>query len=367
MKANPLFVCFYALACAPVFAQGPAGYRIPYGEPYSIIVAPDARSAGLGDAGVALSPDANATFWNPSKLAMADQDFGVSASYTPWLRNLVDGMWLGYATAYKKLGPKQAIGASVKYYDTESFYATGNSDNAYDLAFSGVYSRQLGQNFSMGLTLKYITSKIGTGIVNGAPLKTGYTAAADISAFYRKQIKSDRAGEDFNWSLGAILSNLGGKIDYGSGGEYFLPTALKIGGGVSYTATGKHRLNVVADLSKLAVPTPNNIQNPNSQPYFKGVWASFSDAPGGFKEEVQEIALSMGAEYWYKNKVALRGGYYGENNNKGARKFFTAGAGVKLLNKYTADISYLIPVNSDNPISKTFRVSVGAYFGGKKG
>ncbi|NIJ54770.1 type IX secretion system outer membrane channel protein PorV [Dyadobacter arcticus] len=363
MKATPLFVCFLALACVNAFAQY-GGSRIPNGEPSSLNFTPDARSAALGEAGVALNADANATYWNPAKLAFAERDFGAAASYTPWLSSLVEDMWLGYASAYKKLGEKQAIGASVKYFNSKIFYATGNSKNGSDIAVSGMYSRHLGQNFSMGFTLKYISSNIGTGVINMIALKPGHAAAADLSAYYHKQVRSGDSGEDFNWSLGAILSNLGGKIDFGAGGEYFLPTTLKVGGSISYTASGKHRLNVIADLSKLTVPTPNNIQNPNLQSSWQGVLHSFSDAPGGFKEEIQEIALAMGAEYWYKDMVALRGGYYGEDKRKGDRKFVTAGAGVRILKNYTADFAYLFPVTQGSPLARTLRVSVGAYFGG---
>jgi hypothetical protein len=367
MKANLMIACFSIIACSESVAQPYSSVGIPIGEPSSLTFAPDARSAAMGEAGVALSADANATYWNPAKLAVADREMGVSASYTPWLASLTDGSWLGYASAYKKLGEKQAVGVSVQYFNYDAYYGNGPMLNASDLVLSGMYSRQLGQHFSMGLTLKYISSNVGNTISNGVPVHPGRTVAGDISAFYHKQIKSESSGEDFNWSLGAVVSNLGGKVNYGGAGEYFLPMTIKVGGGVSYTATGKHRLNVIADLNKLMVPTPNNLQNPNSKPILKGLVQSFSDAPGGFREEIQEVTLSMGAEYWYKDMIAIRGGYHGENKNKSGQRYFTTGAGLRLFKNYTADFSYLIPVTEGSPFSKTFRVSVGAYFGSKRG
>ncbi|TLV02153.1 type IX secretion system outer membrane channel protein PorV [Dyadobacter luticola] len=364
MKANFLFICFAALACSDVFAQS-YGTRIPNGEPGSLTIVPDARSAGIGEAGVALSADANATFWNPAKLPTAEHDFGVSASYAPWLRTLVDDNWLGYASAYKKIGTKQAVAASVKYFNSQAYFASGGSMHAYDLAISGMYSRQLGKNFAMGVGLKYISSSIGSGVINANTLTPGRTVAADLSAYYHKQVVTSTSGEDFNWSLGATLSDLGGKINYGTGSEVFLPTTLRVGGGISYTATGKHRLNVIADLRKLLVPTPNGTASPGLQSSWQGVLHSFSDAPGGFKEEMQEIALAMGAEYWYNDMIALRGGYNAQNKNKGDRKFFTAGAGVKVLHNYTADFAYLFSLTEGDPIAQTFRISLGAYFGKK--
>ncbi|MEO6287573.1 MAG: type IX secretion system outer membrane channel protein PorV [Dyadobacter sp.] len=362
MKATLVIVCFCTLAYAETFAQL-GGLSIPSGQPGSLTIAPDARSAGMGEAGIASSADANATFWNAAKLSVADREIGVSASYGPWLKSLVDGVWLGYASAYKKLGEKQAVGLAVQYFDYEAYYGSGPIANASDVALSGMYSRQLGQHFAMGLTLKYISSNIGNTVINRVSVHPGRTVAGDISAFYHKRLKSENADEDFNWSVGAVLSNLGSKVNYGGGGEYFLPTTLKVGGGVSYTASGKHKLGVIADLSKLMVPTPNNLQNSNAKPLIKGVIQSFSDAPGGFREEMQEIALSMGAEYWYNNLIAIRGGYHGENKNKGNQRFLTAGAGFRLLKNYTADVSYAIPVTKGAPITRTFRVSLGAYFG----
>jgi hypothetical protein len=320
----------------------------------------------MGEAGVALSPDANSTYWNAAKLPYNTKDLGVSASYTPWLRNLVDDMWLGYLTAYKKLGDKQAVAVSVNYFNNGELdlrTATG-AQNGYftsrELALSGTYSRQLGKNFSMGLTLKYISSNLaGTALINGASISPARVAAGDISAFYRKALRNEETGGEFVWTLGAVLSNLGGKVNYGSGTdtENFIPTNLKLGGGVSFTADGRNRFNFVVDARKLMVPTPDGT-NINTLPVLKGVFGSFSDAPDGFKEEIQEVGLAVGGEYWYNDIFALRAGYNTENKNKGGQKYFTAGAGARFMSKYSVDFAYLFPVTQGSPLAQTLRITL---------
>ena len=348
--------------------------RIPSTPISFLTFAPDARSAAMGEAGVALSADANSTYWNASKLPYAEKDFGASISYTPWLRNLVDDMWLGYASAYKKVGKRQAIAASVNYFSNGELdlrTATGIQNGYFrstEFAFNATYAQQLGKNFSMGLTLKYISSNLaGNAVVNNVSLKPGRTVAGDISAYYRKQLKNEDTGSDLTWSFGAVLSNLGGKISYGAGAEEsFIPTNLKVGGGLSYTADGRNRFNFILDASKLMVPTPHAGTNVNTKPLLSGVFGSFSDAPDGFKEEVQEVAVAVGAEYWYNGVFALRGGYFGENKNKGNRKFFTAGAGARFMKNYGVDFAYLFPVTQGSPLAQTLRISLSMYLNNKE-
>ena len=341
--------------------------RIPSSPLSFLTFAPDARSAAMGEAGVALSPDANSTYWNAAKLPYNTKDFGASASYTPWLRNIVDDMWLGYLTAYKKLDKTSAIAVSVNYFNNGELdlrTATGMQNGYFtskEMAFSGTYSRQLGKNFSMGLTLKYISSNLaGSAIINGVSLRPARTAAGDISAYYRKVMKNEDTGGEFTWSLGAVLSNLGGKVNYGAGtdSENFIPTNLKVGGGISFSADGRNRFNFIVDANKLMVPTPDSTIQFNKKGALAGAFGSFSDAPDGFKEELQEVALAVGAEYWYNNIFALRAGYYGENKNKGDRKFFTAGAGVRFADKYAVDFAYLFPVTQGSPLAQTLRITL---------
>jgi hypothetical protein len=340
--------------------------RIPASPLLFLTFSPDARSAAMGEAGVALSPDANASYWNAAKLPYNTKDFGVSASYTPWLRNLVDDMWLGYLTGYKKLGDRQAVAFSINYFNNGELDlrdAVGNQMGYYnsrELAINGTYSRQLSRNFSMGLTLKYISSNLaGTSVVNGVSISPARTMAGDISAYYRKQIKNEDTGGEFTWSLGAVLSNLGGKISYGAGNEYenFIPTNLKVGAGLSVTGDGRNRFNFIVDARKLMVPTPDGTRY-NERPLLQGVFGSFSDAPDGFKEEMQEIGLAAGVEYWYNNVFAIRGGYNAEHKRKGDLKFFTAGAGARFLDKYAVDFAYLFPVTQGSPLAQTLRITL---------
>ncbi|NIJ55389.1 type IX secretion system outer membrane channel protein PorV [Dyadobacter arcticus] len=360
---------FGALSSLFILSSGTllAQSRIPASPLSFLTFAPDARSAGMGEAGVALSPDANSTYWNAAKLPYNTRDFGVSASYTPWLRNLVDDMWLGYLSVYKKLGDRQAVAFSANYFNNGELDlrdAVGTQMgyfNSREVALNGTYSRQLGRNFSMGLTLKYISSNLaGTAVINGVSLSPARVAAGDISAYYRKEIKNEETGGEFTWSLGAVLSNLGGKINYGSGTETenFIPTNLKLGAGLSFTGDGRNRFNFIVDANKLMVPTPDGITNINSKPLLQGIFGSFSDAPDGFKEEMQEVAIAAGLEYWYNNIFALRAGYYGENKNKGDRRFFTAGAGARFMDKYSVDFAYLFPITQGSPLAQTLRITL---------
>jgi hypothetical protein len=345
--------------------------RIPHSPLSFLTFAPDARSAAMGEAGVALSPDANSAYWNAAKLPYNSKDFGVTASYTPWLRNIVDDMWLGYLSAYKKIGDKQAVAASINYFNNGELDlrdAVGNSLGLFssrEFALNGTYSRQLSKNFSLGLTLKYISSNLaGNAVINGVSLKTARTAAGDISAFYRKELRNEDTGGEFTWSLSAVLSNLGGKINYGSGTdtENYIPTTIKVGGGLTFSADGRNKFNVIADLSKLMVPTPDGVTRINtSKSALSAAFGSFSDAPNGFSEEVQEVAVAVGAEYWYNDIFAIRGGYFGENKNKGARKFFTAGAGIRFADRYAVDFAYMFPVAQNSPLAQTLRISLGLY------
>jgi len=364
LSVSSLFI----LSTSSLLAQVDTTRRIPSSPLSFLTFAPDARSAGMGEAGVALSPDANSTYWNAAKLPYNQKDFGISASYTPWLRNLVDDMWLGYLTAYKKIGKGQAVAASINFFNNGELDlrdAVGTHTgyfNSREFAFSGTYSRQLGKNFSLGLTLKYISSNLaGNAVINNVSLKPARTVAGDISAFYRKQIKNEDTGSELTWSLGAVLSNLGGKINYGSNTdtESFIPTNLKLGGGLSFTADGRNRFNFIVDASKLMVPTPQSGVATNSYGALKGAFGSFSDAPDGFKEEIQEVAVALGAEYWYNDIFALRAGYYGENKNKGDRRFFTAGVGAKFLERYNVDFAYLFPTTQGSPLAQTLRITLG--------
>jgi hypothetical protein len=360
MKANLLTLACLSCAMSNAFAQ--TSYRIAETAANFLTIAPDARAGGMGYAGTATSADANSAFWNVGKLTDAPGNFGVSATYSPWMPYLIDGAWLGYATGYKKFRNGQVVGASVQYFSHPGIFSAPALSSGGDIAFSGSYAKQLGSHFSAGVTLKYVSSDIGNNVVTGVALKPARAVAGDIG-FYYKSISSDVEGdENMVWTVGATLANIGAKMDYGSGYEYFLPTTLRLGGGLSYTASGQHKLNVTAEAGKLLVPTPAPGRNVNQKPYLEGVIQSFSDAPGGFKEEMQEIVVAMGAEYWYRDRFALRGGYYAENKTKGNRKFFTTGAGVRILKHYSIDFAYLIPTDAGSPMKNMYKVSASVDF-----
>ncbi|MDB5243548.1 MAG: hypothetical protein JWP57_4173 [Spirosoma sp.] len=332
---------------------------------------PDARSGALGEAGVALGDaDANAIFWNPSKLVFARQDKGASISYTPWLRELIGDMYYTYLSGYSKVGKNSVVGGSLMYFDlgTVNFTtATGvaaGTFNSREYAVTATFAQRLSRNFSLGVDLKYLNSNLASG--SSTPgLKPGATAAADISAFYRNEARDNATGKGLGWAFGGMISNLGGRINYGGNERYFIPTNLRLGTGITYYADQYNKINLVLDFNKLMVPTPN-IQTVNGvrtninagKNYFSSVFGSFADAPGGFSEELQEITLSTGIEYWYNDVFAVRGGYFGESSAKGGRRYITTGLGLRLQQRFGVDFSYLLPVQQGSPLSQTFRISL---------
>jgi hypothetical protein len=360
MKANLLTLA--CLSCAVTNAFSQTSYNIPETAANFLTSAPDARASGMGHAGTATSGDANSTYWNVGKLPDAPGNFGASATYSPWLSRLVDGAWLGFATGYKKLGKGQVVGASVQYFTYPVMISAPTLSPGKDIAFSGSYARQLGSHFSAGMTIKYVSSNLGSSVVAGNVLKPARGMAADIGFYYKSKVWDADENERMVWTIGATLANIGPKVNYGLHYDYFLPTTLRLGGGFSYTANGQHKLNITAEAGKLLVPTPVPGRNVSQKPYLEGVIQSFSDAPGGFKEEMQEIVVAMGAEYWYRNRFALRGGYYAENKTKGNRKFFTAGAGVRISKHYSLDFAYLIPTDSGSSLKNMYKVSASVDF-----
>ena len=352
--------------------------RVPNSAVPFLNFTPDARSGALGDAGVALdNADANSIFWNPAKLVYAKHDAGAAVSYTPWLRDLIGDMYYGYFSGYKKLGKDQVIGLSLLYFDlgtinfTTSQGLSAGSFNSREYALTASYSRRLAKNFSMGVNLRYLNSNLGAGTsVNGTPIEAGSTAAADISAYYNNSARDAVTGKGISWAYGLMISNLGGRINYGSQELYYIPTNLRIGGLFTYHADTYNKFNFVLDLNKLMVPTPPIYgtpvaggkppiiggQDPN-RPYFSAVFGSFADAPGGLAEELKEITLSTGAEYWYNDQFAARVGYFGESVEKGGRQYVTAGIGAR-LSTLGVDFSYLLPVRSGSPLANTLRLSL---------
>ena len=338
-----------------------------------LTISPDSRGAALGDAGVASTPDANSIYWNTAKLAFIEKNIGTSVSYTPWLRDLVDDMGLINAGLFKKIDKNSAFSASMTYFNQGEIQfttATGQPNGTFqsrDLNITAGYARKIGRDFSTGINLRYIHSNlIGAQVVNGIASKPANNVAGDLSFFYTNEKPSAKNKDrGMRYSAGAVISNIGGKINYGRG-AFYIPTNLKIGGAINYKIDAHNQFNFLVDLNKLLIPTPplrdNNGaivkgKDPETTSVISGIFGSFSDAPDGFKEELREVTLSTGLEYWYNNFFALRGGYFMESNIKGGRKYVTAGLGFKIIN-YNLDLAYLVPTSQGSPLSNTWRITL---------
>jgi len=345
---------------------------ITTGVPF-LTIAPDSRAGAMGDAGVATSADANSQHWNAAKYAFAESEMGIALSYTPWLRNLVSDINLAYLVGYKRLDDRQTLSASLRYFTlgditfmSEYGDPTGQQ-SPNEFAIDMGYTRLLSDNFSGAVALRYIRSDLTGGqLVNGVETHAGNTFAADVAFYYQKEMRVNRKRSTF--SSGINISNIGGKISYTDGEtKDFIPTNLKLG--VSYkTEMDKYNTITFAfDANKLMVPTPDTASVDivtglgSDKSVVAGMFSSFSDAPGGMSEELKEINLSAGAEYWYNNQFAIRAGYYYEDVTKGNRKFFTAGAGLK-MNVFALDFSYLLPIAQNNPLANTLRFTLSFDF-----
>jgi hypothetical protein len=361
------------MSAANIFAQStvtttPTESGVPSPAIASLIITPDARSAAMGDAGVALSPgdgDANSIFWNPGKMPFATKDIGVSLSYAPWLRQLVNDMAILNFSFYKKTKNNQVIGASIHYFDQGLFQATDNNGqslgnfNSKEYAISVSYSRKLSEKLGLGVNIKYINSTLFSGTIAGTSVQPASTVAADIGLFHTS--KSDKK---WNTNWGVMIQNITGRVSYGGSESNFVPTNLKVGIATTNMIDAHNRFTLTADINKLMIPTPTYVNGKPVQAStaIGGILGSFGDAPGGFSEELKEINLSLGGEYVYNDMFALRGGYYFENADKGGRKYFTAGFGVRLEKKYGLDFAYLIPATGGSPLAQTLRLSLHANF-----
>lgn len=321
-------------------------------------ITPDARHAGLGDAGVASSPDANSSYWNAAKLVFIDKKYGGTISYTPWLGKIINDMSISYLSGFYKITQEQAVSMSLKYFDLGDIFFTedgviGTNFNPREFALDFTYSRKLTEELSLGLTGRYIHSNL-TGAFSspgGVDARPGKSVAADIGIFYTKELQSAKSS---NLSLGASISNIGAKITYSdNNNKDFLPTNLRLGSAFTTALDAYNSLTFLLDFNKLLVPTIDE-----GQSVLSGMFSSFTDAPGGFSEEIQEITTSMGVEYWYHEVFAARLGYFLEAYDKGNRKYLTAGAGFR-KNNFGFDIAYLVPTNKrEHPLAETLRFTL---------
>ena len=354
-------------------SNGTTQTAIPTAVPF-LNITPDSRSGALGEAGVAISPDVNANFWNPSKLAFLQSDDDVSLSYSPWLRQLVPDISLSYLSYAHKLDDRNTLGASLRYFNYGAIQLTdqyqNNQGNYYPNEFqiNGSFARKFGDDFSLGLTLGYVHSNLSnayfaTGTDQQA--KPGNAVSAGVSLYYTKP--TQQFGKDAVFSFGTNISNIGSKISYSDNGEkYFLPANLKIGAANTINIDDYNQFTLTIDFNKLLVPTPpSNGTTTDNISVPAGIFQSFSDAPGGFHEELQEINISAGLEYWYNQLLALRAGYFYQSPNKGDAHYFTVGVGFK-YDIFDFDFSYLAAAQATSPLANTLRFSLIANFGGTK-
>jgi hypothetical protein len=336
-----------------------------------LTVSPDARSAAMGDAGVAISPDANAPHWNPAKLGFVPNDIGIGLSYSPWLRNIVNDMYLAYGSGYKKINENSAFAISFLYFNLGSIQLTDNLGNPLqdfrpkEYTFDASYGQKLSENLSLGIGGRFIHSNLASGVsVTGAngtsEAKAGNSVAADLGIYYTKDLTI--SGRNYNLALGGNISNLGAKISYTTPDQKdFIPTNLRLGTAFTMELDPYNKVTLAIDGNKLLVPSPQLNDSLNAiarqKGVLNGVFSSFTDAPDGFSEEISEINLSTGIEYWYDNIFAARIGYFYEDPNKGNRQYFSMGLGLR-YQKIGIDAAYLIPNNQNNPLAQTIRFSL---------
>lgn len=337
-------------------------------------IAPDARAAGMGDVGVATDPDVNSQYWNPAKYPFAISRAGVALNYTPWLRQLVNDMDLAYMAGYYRIGDYSAVSASLRYFSlgevqtSTSVSGDAMTINPYEMSVDVAYSLMLSEKFSIAAAVRWIYSDLTYDYTSDT--SPGSAFAADLGLYYQNYINiGDRESQ---LGLGLHISNIGSKITFGGTDDSeFIPTNLRLGGSLMIPIDDYNRFTIAADANKLLVPTyPQQKDGESTEDYQKrkqkdyydlssigGIFKSFGDAPGGFKEELQEVNWSVGAEYTYHDQFSVRTGYHNESANKGNRKYFTVGAGLK-MSVFSLDAGYVIATAKSNPLDETLRISL---------
>ena len=339
-------------------------------------IAPDARGGGLGDVGAATDPDVNSQYWNPAKYPFCISRAGVALNFTPWLRSLVNDMNLAYLAGYYRIGDHSAVSSSLRYFNLGKVYTSyegaesgeGTTINPYEMSLDVAYSLMLSETFSLSAALRWIYSDMRFDEREDNSPASAF--AADIAAYYQNYINIGQ--RECQLGIGLNISNIGSKIKF-SGNEYseFLPANLRLGASLMIPIDEYNRLTIAVDANKLLVPTvPKQEEGEDNSEYedrvhreyndisaIRGIFKSFGDAPGGFKEELQEIYYGVGAEYTYNDKFSLRAGYHHEAENKGNRKYFTVGAGFK-MSVFQLDAGYVVATAKSNPLDQTLRFSL---------
>lgn len=381
---------------APGFAQvstqqltggiNPITTSVPF-----LLIAPDSRQGGMGEVGAATPADVNSIHWNGSKLAFAEKNMGFGISYTPWLRQLVPDISLSYVSGYGKVSKMSAIGASLRYFSLGNITFTdinGNTTGQFkpnEFAVDIAYSQKLSQTFAAGIAIRYINSNLTGGVTlsNGQATKAGQSVAVDVSMLYKTKKGWELADKKATGTIGLAVTNIGSKISYTTV-KNFIPINMRLGGGLKFDIDDYNTFGMYADLNKLLVPTPPVYQkmktvsgadssavaidpatgapiiesgkDPNRS-VASGMFGSFNDAPGGGKEELREINIAGGFEYWYAKQFAVRAGYFYEHKTKGGRQFFNIGLGVR-YSVFGLDMAYLIPTTLRNPLQNTLRFTL---------
>ncbi|MCD8290597.1 MAG: type IX secretion system outer membrane channel protein PorV [Prevotella sp.] len=338
-------------------------------------IAPDARAAGMGDVGAATDPDVNSQYWNPAKYPFCISRAGVALNYTPWLRQLVNDMDLAYVAGYYRIGDYSAVSASLRYFSLGEVMLDYNSDdnymtiNPYEMSVDVAYSLMLSERFSIAAGVRWIYSDLTYDYTDDT--SPGSAFAADLAMYYNTYFNLGQ--RECQFALGLDISNIGSKITFG-GSDYseFIPTNMRLGISFLIPIDEYNRFTIAADANKLLVPTyPIQEDDESTEDYEQrvqkdyydvssigGIFKSFTDAPGGFKEEMQEVNWSIGAEYVYNDKFSLRVGYHNEAENKGNRKYFTVGAGFR-MSAFSLDCGYVIATAKSNPLDQTLRFTLG--------
>ena len=385
MMANCKRMRLYILALLTLLVLPAAAQKEDFFNPVntsvtSQTIAPDARSAGLGDVGVATDPDVVSQYWNPAKYPFTISRAGVALNYTPWLRELVNDMDLAYLAGYYRIGDYSAVSASLRYFSLGEVFL-GTSDDAmtinpYEMSLDVAYSLMLSETFSIGAAVRWIYSDLTYDYTSDtAP---GSAFAADLACYYQNYINLGQ--RECQLGLGLNISNIGSKISFGGdNNSEFIPTNMRLGASLMIPIDEYNRFTIAADANKLLVPTyPKQEDGESTEDYqervqknyydvssISGIFKSFGDAPGGLKEELQEVQWSVGGEYVYHDKFALRAGYHHESANKGNRKYFTVGAGFK-MSVFSLDAGYVIASAKSNPLDQTLRFSLSFDMDGLK-
>ncbi len=335
-------------------------------------IAPDARAAGMGDVGAATDPDVNSQYWNPAKYPFCISRAGVALNYTPWLRQLVNDMDLAYLAGYYRIGDYSAVSASLRYFSLGEVALTedvgGMTINPYEMSVDVAYSLMLSEKFSIAAAVRWIYSDLTSDYTDDTT--PGSAFGADIALYYQNYIMIGQ--RECQLGLGLNISNIGSKITFGGDdNSEFIPTNMRLGASLMVPIDEYNRFTIAADANKLLVPTyPLQEDGESTEDYqqrvqkdyydissISGIFKSFGDAPGGFKEELQEIRWSVGAEYVYNDKFSLRAGYHHESENKGNRKYFTFGAGFR-MSAFSLDCGYVWATAKSNPLDQTLRFTL---------